>query len=159
AGGLPIMLPLTSNSAILEQLAATLDGLLFTGGHDISPSLYGQAPSAKCGTVIVERDEMEKLLFQLALQRDLPMLGICRGIQLFNALLGGTLYQDLPTEFHSELTHAQKPPYHQPIHEVIIERDSSLYQLLGADRLQVNSYHHQAIHQLAPGCQVMAYAT
>jgi len=158
-GGIPVMLPLTSDSSILEQLLLTVDGLLFTGGHDISPSLYGQAALPTCGTVIAERDEMERIMFQLALKSDLPMFGICRGIQLFNALLGGTLYQDLPTEFPSELTHVQKPPYDQPIHEVIIEHDSSLYHLLGEDRLKVNSYHHQAIHQLAPGCKVMAYAT
>lgn len=158
AGGIPIMLPLTSNSAILEQLATGLDGLLFTGGHDINPELYGQEATPACGTIISERDEMEKRLFQLGHALDLPMLGICRGIQLFNALLGGTLYQDLPSEFPSELVHAQKPPYHIPAHEVKLERRSSLYRLLGTDKLKVNSYHHQAIRNLAPGCQVIARA-
>lgn len=159
AGGIPLMLPLTSDSSILEQVVMTLDGLLFTGGHDVNPELYGQEVSPACGTIIVERDEMEKRLFQLAHVIDLPMLGICRGIQLFNVLLGGTLYQDLPSEKPSELTHAQKPPYHLPTHEVKLERRSSLYRLLGKEKLQVNSYHHQAICNLAPGCQVMARAS
>jgi putative glutamine amidotransferase len=156
AGGIPVMLPLSSHSSLLEQIITTLDGLLFTGGHDINPELYGQTASPACGTVIAERDEMEKRLFQLAHALDLPMLGICRGLQLFNSLLGGTLYQDLPSEYPSELTHVQQPPYHLPVHEVKLERRSSLYRLLEQDKLQVNSYHHQAICNLAPGCQVMA---
>ncbi|MFC6332362.1 gamma-glutamyl-gamma-aminobutyrate hydrolase family protein [Paenibacillus septentrionalis] len=159
AGGIPLMLPLTNDSSVLEQLITTIDGLLFTGGHDIHPALYGQQPVEECGTVITERDEMEKRLFQLAHAVDLPMFGICRGIQLFNALLGGTLYQDIPTQYETRLNHQQRPPYHQPCHEVMIERRSSLYRLLGTSMLNVNSYHHQAIHELAPGCQVMARAS
>jgi len=158
AGAIPVMLPLTVDQNSLEQIATGMDGLLFTGGHDVDPSLYGQARMEQCGVSIHERDEMEKKLFQLALAVDLPMLGICRGIQLFNVLLGGTLYQDLPSQLDSELKHVQKPPYATPTHDVDVERKSSLFRMVGKSRLAVNSYHHQAIDILAPGCKVMAIA-
>lgn len=158
AGAIPIMLPLTSEQCVLEQLVTSVDGLLFTGGHDVDPSLYGHERMEQCGLSITERDLMEKKLFQLALAVDLPMLGICRGIQLFNALLGGTLYQDLPTQYETDLVHVQKPPYSEPVHVVKLKKKSSLYKMVGKEKLSVNSYHHQAIDQLAPGCTVMATA-
>ena len=96
AGGLPVMLPLTANRPELEQLAAGFDGFLFTGGHDVNPALYGQTPSALCQEVCEARDNMEKILFPLVFERNKAVLGICRGAQLINAVLGGTLYQDLP---------------------------------------------------------------
>lgn len=158
AGAIPVMLPLTVDQSNLEQIATGMDGLLFTGGHDVDPKLYGQERVKQCGLSIPERDEMEQKLFQLALAVDLPLLGICRGIQIFNVLLGGTLYQDLPSQLDSKLKHVQQPPYDTPSHEVEVKRKSSLYRMVGKKRLDVNSYHHQAIDILAPGCKVMAVA-
>lgn len=156
AGGLPIMLPLTSNQTEIQQLTMMCDGFLFTGGHDVSPSVYQSHRSEKCGECCIQRDEMETALFRKAFEMDKPILGICRGIQFINAIMGGTLYQDLPTEYSSETEHHQLPPYDVPCHGVKIMEDSQLYDLLKVDTIMVNSYHHQAIKKLAPGIVPMA---
>lgn len=156
AGGLPIMLPLTDDDAALRQLADTCDGFLLTGGQDVSPALYGAAPVPACGETCPARDAMETKLLALALEQDKPVLGICRGIQFLNVYLGGTLYQDLPTEHPSAAEHHQKPPYDVPVHSVTLVPARPLYQLLGKCELAVNSLHHQAIRKLAPTLQVMA---
>ena len=155
AGGLPIMLPLTDDDAALRQLADTCDGFLLTGGQDVSPALYGAAPAPACGETCPARDAMETKLLALALEQDKPVLGICRGIQFLNVYLGGTLYQDLPTEHPSAAEHHQKPPYDVPVHSVTLTAGSPLWALLGKDTLAVNSLH-QAIKTLAPGLAAMA---
>lgn len=158
AGGIPIMLPLTDEPQTICRLAEICDGILFTGGHDVSPELYGEERNEICGAVCPQRDSMETLLLREALTRDLPILGICRGIQFLNAALGGTLYQDIPLQRPSELEHHQKPPYHVPSHKVSIFHDSPLYDLLKKETLAVNSYHHQGIRRLADGLRAMASA-
>lgn len=158
AGGIPVMLPLTSDPAILQQLVDTLDGFLFTGGQDVAPALYHELPSEKCGECCVERDDMEAALFWSALERDKPILGICRGIQFMNAVLGGTLYQDLPTEHPSDTEHHQNPPYDRPVHTVSVLPNTPLQKLLKKEKLAVNSYHHQAVKTLSPKLQPMAYS-
>ena len=116
AGGLPLMLPLSAEEETLRQLSGLCGGFLFTGGHDVFPGLYNEEVSALCGQLCASRDRMEGLLFSIAaLEQDKPVLGICRGIQLFNVLLGGTLYQDLAAQFNPEAgLHRQKPPYDKP---------------------------------------------
>jgi len=154
AGGLPLMLPLTTDPAQALQLMELCDGFLFTGGHDVSPSLYGEAKRE--GTICCpERDEMELLFLSLAMQRDLPILGICRGLQLINAALGGTLWQDLPTQRPESLPHSQKPPYDEPAHRVRLCAGTAMAQLLG-EEISVNSRHHQAICELAPELRAAA---
>lgn len=158
AGALPVMLPLTAEKEELEQLVETMDGFLLTGGHDVDPALYGEKPLPQCGQPCTQRDEMESQLVKMALAKDKPMLGICRGIQFLNAVLGGTLYQDLPTQRPSELRHQQTPPYDQPIHSVDLVPGQPLAELLGTSELAVNSYHHQGVKDLAPGLEIMARA-
>ena len=158
AGGLPVMLPLTSDPAQLEQMVSELDGFLLTGGQDISPRLYGETPFPACGECCARRDQMELALFRRVFQRDKPILGICRGIQFLNAALGGTLYQDLPTQHPSPTEHHQSPPYDVGVHRVTLVKNSPLHTLLEKDMLMVNSYHHQAVRTLAPGLQAMAYS-
>lgn len=158
AGGIPVMLPLSDDRQILDQLISECDGLLLTGGHDVSPSLYKESPLKECGVCCEKRDTMESILFSMALKLDKPVLGICRGIQFINAALGGNLYQDLPTQHPSDLEHHQTPPYHIPAHNVTILTESPLYDLLGTKELAVNSYHHQAIKTLSPQLTAMAYA-
>lgn len=158
AGGLPIMLPLTEDDSVLSQIASLCDGFLLTGGHDVSPYLYGESPIEECGICCPARDHMEKKLLDLALDADKPVLGICRGIQLLNAALGGSLYQDLPTQAPSDLEHHQTPPYDVPVHKVSIVPESPLYILLQTTELSVNSYHHQAIRCLSPKLAPMAYS-
>ena len=156
AGGIPVMLPLTSDKGEIRQLLDTVHGILLTGGHDVNPAFYGEEPIPECGDPCRERDAMESELLGQALERDMPVLGICRGIQFLNAYLGGTLYQDLPTQHKSETEHHQKAPYDIPVHSVIINKGSGLYYLLNTDSLRVNSYHHQAIKRMAEGLEIMA---
>ncbi len=158
AGGIPVMLPLTSNETILSQLLDTVDGILFTGGQDVYPMVYNQSPSKFCGEVCLERDDMEQKLLRLAMKQDKPLLGICRGIQILNATLGGSLYQDIAAEYKSEINHRQEAPYDKPVHTVRIIQDSPLYRLLGKDLIPVNSCHHQAVKSLGKELQVMAYS-
>lgn len=131
AGGLPVMLPLTDDAAQLRALADDCDGFLFPGGQDVDPALYGAAASPHCGETCPPRDAMETALLREILHRDKPLLGICRGIQLLNAALGGTLYQDLPTEHPSRTTHHMTPPYDRAVHTVTVTAGSPLAALLG----------------------------
>lgn len=147
---IPIMFPLSTDKTNLDRCYDMVDGILFTGGHDINPKLYNQEKKEVCGVQCDKRDEMESYLFKKAIKDDKPILGICRGIQLFNALLGGTLYQDLPTEHSSEIKHTMIKPYNRGIHSVDILKSTPLYKIIEVDKLSVNSYHHQAIKDLAP---------
>ena len=158
AGGLPVMLPLTNDSADIQQITFMCDGFLFTGGQDVDPKLYSARKTGACGECSPERDLMEELLLKRAMEADKPILGICRGIQFINAALGGTLWQDIPSQFSDTITHCQKPPYDVPIHEVNIRADSPLYDLLKADTIPVNSYHHQGVRALSPELLPMAEA-
>lgn len=129
---------------------------MLTGGHDIDPMLYGEEPSPQCGPICRERDAMETITARSAMERDLPILGICRGIQFLNVFLGGSLYQDLPAQHPSETEHHQRPPYDVPAHRVSLSEGGSLFQLLQKASIPVNSYHHQAIKRLGSGLRVMA---
>ncbi|MCG7218050.1 gamma-glutamyl-gamma-aminobutyrate hydrolase family protein [Paenibacillus mucilaginosus] len=151
AGGIPVMLPLTADPEVITAMADTFDGFLFTGGHDVHPELYGERIEPVCGEPCTERDEMERVLFREVTAMDKPAFGICRGLQLFNVLLGGTLYQDIPTQFGSDIqvNHQQQPPYDQPVHRVYIEKGDPLHEMLQTDSMEVNSYHHQGIKQLS----------
>lgn len=158
AGGIPIILPLKAEAEELEQICSLCHGFLFTGGHDVDPALYGARKSALCGIANHDRDILEKKIFEIALRDDKPVFGICRGIQIINALLGGTLYQDLPTEYRGtkETKHHMKPPYDRHCHQVMIVEKTPLYQVLEKVTIGVNSYHHQAIKELADALKPMA---
>lgn len=159
AGAIPVMMPLTDDRETICRLVDRLDGFLLTGGHDINPAFYGEEPAKVCGILCEERDRMEAVLLKEALRADKPVFGICRGIQFLNTYLGGTLYQDLPSLRPGGLEHHMEPPYDVPVHEVTVEKDSPLYEILGQESLPVNSYHHQAIKKLAPGLNAMACAS
>ncbi|WMJ88715.1 gamma-glutamyl-gamma-aminobutyrate hydrolase family protein [Anaerocolumna sp. MB42-C2] len=152
AGGIPILLPLQVEKYELEAAAAVCDGFLFTGGPDIDPVRFGEETIRQCGVVVPERDNMEELLFQIAMESDKPILGICRGIQVLNVFLGGTLYQDIPAQFSSDLSisHSQQSGNSVLTHSVYITESSKLHTILGKDTIRVNSFHHQAIKTLAP---------
>jgi len=147
---------LTDNNQIIRQLSKTYDGFLFTGGHDVSPALYNQAKSDQCGTVVEIRDSMESKLLTMLIDLNKPVFGICRGIQILNVLLGGSLYQDINTQFQSNINHQQCPPYDIPSHRVNIAKNTPLHDLLRKDAIHVNSYHHQAINAISPELTVMA---
>lgn len=156
AGCLPMMLPLTNDEGEISQIMSIVDGILFTGGHDVSPEMYGETPLGDTVVTCKIRDEMETVILRKSLELDKSVLGICRGIQFINAALGGTLYQDIPTQYPSDIEHHQSAPYDIPIHKVILSKDSPLYDLIKKDELFVNSYHHQAVKELAHGLIAMA---
>ena len=156
AGGIPVMLPLTHDEGEIEELLDHMHGILLTGGHDVSPALYNEKPLKECAQTIEERDRMEMILLKKTLERDMPVLGICRGIQFLNVFAGGTLYQDLPTQRPTKTEHHQSPPYDIPVHEVTIKDDSKLFKLLGKSSIRVNSYHHQAIKDIGEDLKIMA---
>ena len=158
SGGLPLVL-----SPLMDIRHATLaldgcDGLILSGGEDVDPARYGAPASPKLEKVDRRRDEFELLLFAAARERHLPILAICRGLQLVNIALGGTLWQDLPSEFGGALDHDVGERWDVRSHPIAIQQTSQLRQALGCDTLTVNSFHHQAIRQLAPGLIASAKA-
>ncbi len=156
AGGIPVVLPLEMSEADAYQIVEACDGFLFTGGQDVSPELYEMEDAT--GTIVSspERDKLETLLLSRALQADKAVLGICRGLQFINVFLGGTLWQDLPSQHPSEIVHRQGKPYDVPTHQVTLSGD--LRALLCKDILEVNTLHHQAVKDLDSGLTPMAVA-
>ena len=156
AGGLSVVLPLISDRDEILQLVGMCDGLLFTGGQDVEPRVYGEEPIDErlLGTCPA-RDAMELIALEAAIGEDKAILGICRGLQMINAALGGTLYQDLPTQHPSAIAHRQPKPYDAASHSVRILEGTPLTALLG-EEAAVNSCHHQAIKDLAPSLSPMA---
>ena len=157
AGGLPLMPALGSDTEEIAQIAELCDGFLFTGGHDVDPALYGEE-NRSCGALSHDRDELERALLPLALAADKPVLGICRGLQFLNAHLGGTLWQDLPTEYDSPIAHRMQKPYHRDAHSVTVVPGSPFERFFGEGEYGVNSLHHQAIRTLGKGLQTGAVA-
>lgn len=155
-GGLPIMLPLTEDKDELAEAYSLCQGILFTGGHDVSPSVYGQEKKATCGKECGPRDAMEGLILDKCLADDKPLFGICRGIQFINAHLGGSLYQDLPTEYDCKVEHHMAPPYDRAAHQVEVIDKTKLAEIIGVGYHSVNSCHHQAIKDLSPKLEKMA---
>ena len=134
-GGLPVIFPFTDEEEDLKQLMASCDGFLFTGGHDVLPSLYGEAPIEELLErdlleCCEKRDRMELIVLREAMKEQKPILGICRGLQFINAALGGSLYQDLPLQHPSEVNHHQPAPYDVPSHPVKLVEGTPLYKCL-----------------------------
>ena len=158
-GGIPILIPMLHDMNALETLLARLDGILFSGGVDIAPARYHEEPHTKLGRTSEELDEFELMLAQRALQEDMPLLGVCRGMQLLNVALGGTLYQDLVTEYAGSFDHChQDKPRNTIIHDVFVEAGSRMETALGTRRVNVNSLHHQAVKQPGKGVLITGRA-
>ena len=147
AGGVPVVLPIEMSEADADCIVETCDGFLFTGGQDVAPEFYGMKDATGNVVPSPERDKLETLLLTKALKADRSILGICRGLQFINAYLGGTLWQDLPSQHPSDIVHRQGKPYSNPTHKVSLSGD--LQTLLGKDTLEVNTLHHQAIKDLS----------
>ena len=145
-GGLPVVIDLHTPLSELPALVEALDGMLFSGGEDVDPAYYGQAREALCGDSSQERDALELALLKLAMARELPVLGICRGAQLIDVGLGGTLVQDIPSRLGANHRQPDGAIYH---HEVEIASGTLLHRLLQSGRAMTNSFHHQCV--LAPG--------
>ncbi|MDO4510429.1 MAG: membrane dipeptidase [Bacteroidales bacterium] len=156
AGGLPFIIPVDTTTAYLAQAVKQIDGLLLIGGVDVDPSFFGETAHERLGTVDTLRDVNELKLIRLAANRNIPMLGICRGCQMLNVAFGGTLIQDIPSQVaDTSITHRITAGAKR-IHAISIEKESKFYEILGKTSLEVNSAHHQAVGKLAPGARIAA---
>lgn len=161
AGGVPLLFPLVEDVAVIRALYDRIDGLLLAGGHDINPTHYGEAPLPALGTVDDLRDRVELQLARWAVAEGKPVFGICRGMQVLNVALGGTLYQDLRTQYGTSIIHDDsfdREDWTYMAHDLQLAPDSSLSRLFGATTLPINSLHHQAINVLAPQLRAIGWA-
>ncbi len=158
AGGIPLILPLTKDRDVLMQVLHDLDGLLLTGGHDVDPHLYHEDFHEKIGPLCPLRDASEMMLTHEAVQLNMPVFGICRGLQMLNVVLGGTLYQDIPSQISSTEEHRMPKPFDTVSHSVNILENTPLYDILGSKNIGVNSHHHQSIKDIAPSLRLAAVA-
>jgi putative glutamine amidotransferase len=158
AGGVPVLLPPQLSSTSLERLVRGLDALLLTGGGDVDPARFGEEPHPTLTEVAPSRDALETQVTLIALEKKTPLLAICRGIQVLNVALGGSLHQDVASEPGTEIQHSQKEPRDQATHKVTITPRSRMGRVLGAEDIEVNSFHHQVIKTLGRGLVPVAWA-
>lgn len=154
AGAIPMLIPVTENVDRALEMLDMVDGLLISGGNDVSPQMYGSRVK-NCGTLDPERDRMEMSLLKAALEKNMPVLGVCRGVQLMNVCLGGNLHQDLPTDgfpVHSIFSNMRNIPTHR----VTVKEGTLLAGILGSGETWVNSFHHQAVDELGAGLEAAA---
>ena len=158
SGGVPVVLPYVKDERTIEDFADVCDGFLFTGGVDVEPSRYGEEAKPTCEKPQLYRDELEFCALEVALRRAKPILAICRGAQLVNAALGGTLYQDIQSECPSHILHRQTEPENSPSHSVKALEGTPLFEIMKTEKVTANSFHHQAIKTLGDGLEAMAVA-
>lgn len=161
AGGIPVILPNIGGKVLIEGYLSAIDGLMLSGGVDVSPERFEQEAHPELGEVDLARDAMEFELIAAALKQDMPIFGICRGIQALNVAMGGTLYQDLPSQAPSAICHTQgdnKVPRNQPSHSITVNANTRLRAILGSETMKTNSFHHQALNNVAAGLVVTAHA-
>ena len=159
AGGAPVLLPLTEDEDVFCRALEVCDGFLITGGQDVSPKLYGESAKSDNINTCPLRDNLEAVAIKIALERDMALLGICRGLQFLNVSLGGTLYQDIPSEVEEPLVHLHTPPENPVTHDVVIEPDTPLASVIQEQKIHVNSFHHQGVKELSSKLKCMARAT
>jgi putative glutamine amidotransferase len=158
AGGVPVLLPPQLSKASLERLVRGLDALLLTGGGDVDPATFGEAPHPTLYEVAPSRDALETQVTHMALEKRTPLLAICRGIQVLNVALGGSLHQDVVTEPGTDIQHSQKEARDQTTHKVTVTPQSRLARVLGTEDVEVNSFHHQVIKSLGRSLVPVAWA-
>lgn len=158
AGGRPVIIPVMTDGKILRDIVKTLDGLVMIGGEDFNPLYYNEKPIPDMNDIDSARDIYDLVLLKLATDRNVPVLGICRGEQAMNVAFGGTLYQDIPTQHKNKsVKHMQSEPREQGTHTVSIVKDSELYKILGTAEVSTNTYHHQGVKKVAPGFRAVAF--
>ncbi|NEW62554.1 gamma-glutamyl-gamma-aminobutyrate hydrolase family protein [Granulicatella sp. zg-ZJ] len=157
AGGLPVMLPIQDSKHAKDYINA-IDGLILAGGQDISPSYYGEEPILELGTTLPIRDTFEFSLLEEALKQNKPVFAICRGLQLVNVFLGGSLYQDIHKQTNSTIQHLQKTDPHYVAHSLSIEKDSLLHRIWQTETTYVNTFHHQAVKTLGSSLRATAFS-
>jgi putative glutamine amidotransferase len=157
-GGIPVILPFISPEIALETLPLC-DGIILSGGEDVDPQFYGQDPHTHLGPTLPDRDLVEIEIVKYAIRHNIPILAICRGVQILNVALGGTLIQDIPSQLNEPIQHSQTVERRRDTHWVKVSEDSKLFQLLGADRIRVNSLHHQALDKVSNDLRVVAMSS
>ncbi|MFB5198470.1 gamma-glutamyl-gamma-aminobutyrate hydrolase family protein [Neobacillus sp. KR4-4] len=157
-GGIPVILPYINPEMAIETIALC-DGIILSGGEDVDPKLFGQDPHPHLGPTTPERDVAEIAMVKFALENNIPILAICRGVQILNVALGGTLIQDIPSQVKEPIQHNQKIDRSRETHWVTIATDSKLFEMVGSERVRVNSLHHQAIDKVANDLRVVAQSS
>lgn len=158
AGLVPLIVPPLAREDAASEILSRVDGLLLTGGEDVEPSLYQQVRIPQCGRSNIARDRTEIALIRAARDLGKPVLAICRGPQVLNVALGGTLFQDIPTEIPGALEHHPEAERSARVHPVNVDEGSLTERAIGARTLSVNSLHHQSVRDVAPGLRVTALA-
>lgn len=158
AGGIPLILPSSDDPALLDAIVEGYDGFLIPGGHDVDPAVYGHERERACNDPCPERDAMEYALVPRIVAADKPLFGICRGSQIINVAMGGTLVQDIPTAVPRSLQHDQIYPYDEAVHTVDIVPNSKLASIMLVGHTAVNSIHHQQVDEVGEGVVVTAHA-
>ena len=159
AGGTPVLIPLVTNEKALEEIVSRIDGLILSGGGDIYSPLFGEEVHPSVESYDLERDRYEIALVKQAVERQIPVLGICRGNQLINVAFGGNLIQDIPSQIpESTVNHNQEEAREVATHSVRITPESQLYRITKAERIMVNSFHHQSVNTVAPEFEAVAWA-
>jgi putative glutamine amidotransferase len=161
AGGAPFLIPLVDDEEVMRALYERIDGLLLSGGGDIEPSRYGEEPIPELGSTDPLRDTVELWLARWAAADGKPILGICRGVQMLNVALGGTLYQDIPAQLDSELVHDSsytRQDWAYMAHDLRLDPNSKLAQFFGTTNFPTNSLHHQSLKALGSGIKAVGWA-
>lgn len=161
AGALPLILPMIPPlqpryDELMDRILETVDGLVFTGGPDLDPAFYGEGMLPGCHAPVIDRDKADLTLMEKAVKARKPFLGICRGIQVLNVAMGGSLYQDLASQLRLPIAHAQTGV--DRAHRASLVKESLIHSLIQADTVSVNSRHHQAVKGIAPELKVTAYS-
>ena len=160
AGGVPIIIPPELPEDNWKALYEKLDGIIFSGGADIDPKLYNEKPHPKVYGINHDRDNLEIPLILQTIEDEKPFFAICRGFQVLNVALGGTLYTHISDQLENSLQHStpKDQPRSAPVHEIKIEEDSHLAKIVGTPILKVNSWHHQGVKDISPQLKITAYA-
>jgi putative glutamine amidotransferase len=157
-GGIPVILPYISPEITLETLSLC-DGIILSGGEDVDPQFYGQDPHIHLGPTLPDRDLVEIEIVKYAIRNNIPILAICRGTQILNVALGGTLIQDIPSQLQEPIQHSQTVERRRDTHWVKVSEDSKLFHILGSDKIRVNSLHHQALDKVSNDLRVVAMSS
>jgi putative glutamine amidotransferase len=156
AGGVPVVIPVVEDRAALAAMVERLDGIVFPGGEDVPPAIYGQAPHPTSKPMTREAYELHAALTELVMEHRKPLLAICAGQQIVNVVFGGTLIQDIASQTGTRVRHHTFGPGHDPSHGIEVDPSSRLCNILGQRRVRVNSAHHQAVDRVADRLVVTA---